>query len=361
MLKDKLLRWDDGTWKRIEMAFDVTEYREKQDALNERLETEKQLLLCVQDLSSSTLFLEAVERSMNRLGNFLECDRVYLFEFDGDRMSNTHEWCAAGIKAEKDELQNMPRTLITRWEKLFDKGENVVICNLENICESDPGEYDVLHRQGIHSLVAAPLFAENELIGYMGVDNPPPVLIAKVPFLFGTLSYLYANTIMRHRTYEKMKHMSYYDSLTELHNRNSYMGDLKNLQTERPRELGVVFMDVNGLKSINDTYGHEAGDACLKFVSRKLAAYFGEYRLYRLGGDEFLALCAGISRTEFDKRLQSLTESVCENGRLAASIGSEWSADVSNVNELIGRADKKMYEVKRRYYCDYIAPEADNK
>lgn len=179
--------------------------------------------------------------------------------------------------------------------------------------------------------------------------------------MFGTLSYLYANTIMRHRTYEKMKHMSYYDSLTELHNRNSYMGDLKNLQTERPRELGVVFMDVNGLKSINDTYGHEAGDACLKFVSRKLAAYFGEYRLYRLGGDEFLALCAGISRTEFDKRLQSLTESVCENGRLAASIGSEWSADVSNVNELIGRADKKMYEVKRRYYCDYIAPEADNK
>lgn len=361
MLKDKLLRWDDGTWKRIEMAFDVTEYREKQDALNERLETEKQLLLCVQDLSSSTLFLEAVERSMNRLGNFLECDRVYLFEFDGDRMSNTHEWCAAGIKAEKDELQNMPRTLITRWEKLFDKGENVVICNLENICESDPGEYDVLHRQGIHSLVAAPLFAENELIGYMRVDNPPPVLIAKVPFLFGTLSYLYANTIMRHRTYEKMKHMSYYDSLTELHNRNSYIGDLKNLQTERPRELGVVFMDVNGLKSINDTYGHEAGDACLKFVSRKLAAYFGEYRLYRLGGDEFLALCAGISRTEFDKRLKSLEESVCENGRLAASIGSEWSSDVSNVNELIGRADKKMYEVKRRYYCDYIAPEADNK
>ena len=52
---------------------------------------------------------------------------------------------------------------------------------------------------------------------------------------------------------------------------------------------------------------------------------------------------------------------VCENGRLAASIGSEWRSDVSNVNELIGRADKKMYEVKRRYYCDYIAPGADNK
>ncbi len=216
MLKDKLLRWDDGTWKRIEMAFDVTEYREKQDALNERLETEKQLLRCVQDLSSSTLFLEAVERSMNRLGNFLECDRVYLFEFGGDRMSNTHEWCAAGIKAEKDGLQNMPRTLITRWEKLFDEGENVVICNLENLRESDPEEYEILHRQGIHSLVAAPLFAENELIGYMGVDNPPPARIDKVSFLFSTLSYLYANTIMRHRTYEKMKHMSYYDSLTEL-------------------------------------------------------------------------------------------------------------------------------------------------
>ena len=173
-------------------------------------------MLCVQDLSSSTLFLEAVERSMNRLGNFLECDRVYLFEFGGDRMSNTHEWCAAGIKAEKDGLQNMPRTLITRWEKLFDEGENVVICNLENLRESDPEEYEILHRQGIHSLVAAPLFAENELIGYMGVDNPPPARIDKVSFLFSTLSYLYANTIMRHRTYEKMKHMSYYDSLTEL-------------------------------------------------------------------------------------------------------------------------------------------------
>ena len=150
-----------------------------------------------------------------------------------------------------------------------------------------------------------------------------------------------------------------YDFLTGLPMRN--LGERLTAEFMQTHDGCLVFLDMDNLKKINDLYGHKAGDRALKLLGGLLADYHEAAVACRLGGDEFLALCAGISRTEFDKRLQSLTESVCENGRLAASIGSEWSADVSNVNELIGRADKKMYEVKRRYYCDYIAPEADNK
>ncbi|MBS1399840.1 MAG: diguanylate cyclase [Firmicutes bacterium] len=351
MLKDKLIRWDDGKWKRIEIAFDVTTYRIQQDQLNERLETEKELLLCVQDLSSSTLFIDAMERSMRRLGGFLQCDRIYVFEFDGDRMSNTHEWCAPGAEPVKATLQNLPRSMVRRWEILFSNNQNVIIHNLETLRETDPEEYDALHRQNIHSLVAAPLFAENELIGYFGVDNPPPALINKIQFLFSTLSYLYANTIMRHRIYEKMRHMSYFDSLTELYNRNSYIHDLKKLQAAVPRVLGVVFVDINGLKGINDTYGHERGDEVLRFVSGKFSKAFGEYKRYRLGGDEFLTLCPDISQAEFQKRIAAFHDEIFLNGRLAAAIGFNWSDCVTDLNEIIGRADKSMYKDKEEYYC----------
>ena len=350
MLKDKLIKWDDGNYKRVEIAFDITDFRLKQDSLNERLETERELLACVRELSSSTLFLEAMERSMRLLGEFLKCDRIYIFEFDGEEMSNTHEWCAEGVEKVKGTLQRLSRRLVRRWEEIFARKENVVIRNLENLRESDPEEYETLHWQKIHSLVAAPLFSENRLIGYLGVDNPPPAQIGKIQFLFSTLSYLYANTIMRHRIYEQMKRLSYYDSLTGLHNRNSYIQDLKSLREEKPRVLGVVFADVNGLKEINDTYGHEQGDEVLRFVGEKISELFGEYRRYRLGGDEFLALCPGIGREDFERRTAALKESLLLESVPAAAVGAAWSDEIKALKDTIGQADKDMYKDKRVYH-----------
>lgn len=104
---------------------------------------------------------------------------------------------------------------------------------------------------------------------------------------------------------------------------------------------------MNGLKSVNDSLGHEKGDEVLRFVSGKFSEIFGEYKCYRLGGDEFITLCPDIGEEEFSRRTSALREKILSGEHLAAAVGAKWSDAVSDIEEIIAAADKDMYEDKR--------------
>lgn len=350
LLKGGRIGWKDGSEKLLVIGFDAAKKRKRAGEIysDSGADTEKEILLCARELSSSPRFSLSMQRSLMQLGGCIGCDRVYVFEFDGDRASNTHEWCAPGAESLKNRYQGLPRQAAKRWERLFSESRGVVIADAEDVLAVDPEEYAALKKRGARSLVAAPLISENEVIGFLAADNPPAGRTDKTRILFAALSYLYANAIARERLYEKMRRMSYFDSLTGLHNRNSYINDLKKLKKGAPpRSLGVVFLDVNGLKSVNDSLGHEKGDEVLRFVSGKFSEIFGEYKCYRLGGDEFITLCPDIGEEEFSRRTSALREKILSGGHLAAAVGAKWSDAVSDIEEIIAAADKDMYEDKR--------------
>ena len=87
---------------------------------------------------------------------------------------------------------------------------------------------------------------------------------------------------MRERTTEELKYLAYHDQLTGAYNRN-YLEDIR--EDYDSQELYVTMVDIDGLKELNDTYGHEHGDLFIKSVCGELES-FGE-PLFRLGGDEF--------------------------------------------------------------------------
>mgnify|MGYP000590300990 FL=1 len=82
----------------------------------------------------------------------------------------------------------------------------------------------------------------------------------------------------------ELKRMSYCDDLTGLHNRNSYISVLQKLEKNPPDSLGVVFVDLNGLKRINDQQGHDSGDKYIRDISRIFSRYFRGDDLFRIGG-----------------------------------------------------------------------------
>lgn len=76
------------------------------------------------------------------------------------------------MTSQQDELQNVPGSTIQRWVEAFQKGESVVIRNLEHIKKSALEEWEILHTQGIRRLVVAPIRKAQRVIGFLGVDNP---------------------------------------------------------------------------------------------------------------------------------------------------------------------------------------------
>ena len=105
---------------------------------------------------------------------------------------------------------------------------------------------------------------------------------------------------------QQLSRLSFYDTLTTFYNRNRYIQDLKALSHERA-PLGIVFLDVNGLKEINDRCGHAFGDKVLQESAQKMREVFGDAEYSRIGGDEFVIISYKISSDLFADRVKTVS------------------------------------------------------
>ena len=105
--------------------------------------------------------------------------------------------------------------------------------------------------------------------------------------LLQTLCYFLLLARRHAESQRQLSHMSYFDTLTSFYNRNRYIEDTNALaHTGKP--VGIPYLDVNGLKDINDQYGHEYGDKVLVECARRMKSVFTGADFYRIGGDEFV-------------------------------------------------------------------------
>lgn len=160
------------------------------------------------------------------------------------------------------------------------------------------------------------------------------------------------------RTAEDAMAIAYQDALTGLHNR-LYLDDHFPLMLERAeseaRSVVVMFVDLDGFKAINDTYGHKAGDVLLQKVSKRIGkALEGESCLVtRIGGDEFVIVCdcTGTCINRADEVVRLLKEPFFiadEKMQIGASVGiSHFPEQSTSPEELLEFADRAMYQVKR--------------
>lgn len=348
MLRDSLVDWN-GKIARIEMAMDITKQFIEKEELRHALDAEKMVLQCVRQLHDKKENGKGISNMLELLGRELCAERSYIFDIHGEVMSNTYEWCAEGIESQKDFLQDVSVTLMDRWRVNFDKDECVIIESLEEIAEQFPSEYEALHKQGIYVLVAAPLKEEDELVGFIGVDNPLVEKIQNIAILFNTLSYYVMNArrnILEEKVLEKL---SFCDTLTGLYNRNRYILDMEEIKSRDVTALGVLFMDLNGLKRINDNGGHAKGDEALIKCSELLRMVFPKATLYRIGGDEFVAMETQTPKDQFFEQVR-LLHIQFEHSEYKVAIGTKWTDNSLQVEYMMQCADEDMYKDKRRFY-----------
>jgi len=147
---------------------------------------------------------------------------------------------------------------------------------------------------------------------------------------------------------------SYHDELTDTYNRRFFEEELNRLDTERQLPLSIIMTDLNGLKVINDSYGHNKGDQVLKATAKLLQETLrSEDILARFGGDEFAILLPRTSREEALKIVERI-EDRCEETRdhtIPVSIGVGTATKTKSqekIEEILKEADNNMYQNKIR-------------
>lgn len=179
-----------------------------------------------------------------------------------------------------------------------------------------------------------------------------------------TLSYLYftLHNITTKAENELLKKLAYTDILTGLSNRtrmDEYLEALttSNLDSSQP-SFAIINMDLNRLKTINDTFGHETGDSYLKRFARLLSECFLAYgEVGRIGGDEFLVVLPNITRERSELLVASLEKNLEEDNLkfptspLSFSYGICYSDEFENftTKKMYRLADDRMYEMKKQY------------
>ena len=171
-------------------------------------------------------------------------------------------------------------------------------------------------------------------------------------------SFVYKDQVEEHsRELEQGKQIATRDPLTGVKNKLAYIENLvdieKRVEEETLKNYGVVVFDVNGLKIVNDTLGHDAGDEYIKSACRLICVTFKHSPVYRVGGDEFVAILEGDDYENRTALLKSFDDTVEENkteGRVVVAGGlAIYDAEIDEkYSDVFKRADTKMYERKKQ-------------
>lgn len=148
---------------------------------------------------------------------------------------------------------------------------------------------------------------------------------------------------------KNMKETYWQDSLTGLLNRNAYDSDVEQLRSADIGAVVCVYADMIGLHEVNNHLGHKQGDRMLCEFADTARAFFGDDRLYRIGGDEFVMISSAHTEAQTRKQLNYMRERLHTQG-CEISVGVASSESTSDLPKTIEQAENEMRREKKEYY-----------
>lgn len=194
-----------------------------------------------------------------------------------------------------------------------------------------------------------PLKNRKGILGYVRITGFDPQKTDCIRQILEIVSVIISSEITDYNMYKELERVSRTDLLTGVNNRNAMNNRITEIVSKNRglcEHFGVVFADLNGLKTANDSKGHQAGDVLLQDAAALLSQTFTEYEIYRAGGDEFLVIAVDIDRDDFDLRVEKIKG--CDE--VSFAVGTYYADTPFDIRRAMHLADKMMYADKQAYY-----------
>lgn len=332
-------------------GFYITKVRrisKKSNELNEDLNVSNTLIQCVRKLSNDLYKESTIDEILQIICEFYQAERCYVLDLDMDnkKANGIFEY---GKRHDDIHIENMVRLCLEHMDLVNQFFENQKSYYIEDVTHEIPSTsliYATFMQQKIHSIIVVPFMDHKQIKGVFAVDNPKQNYYQK-DFL-ESLCFFIKTAMAREKEKTRLKNLSYVDSLTYAQNRNHFNEYIEQNRNTELHSLGVIYLDLNGLKEINDKMGHIAGDTLIISASYALQEIFLD-NSYRVGGDEFVVIEQDVSELLFFDQYSKLLKRMKEL-EISVATGCVWKETCSNLSETLQEADLKMYEDKKRYY-----------
>ncbi|MFZ5967038.1 MAG: diguanylate cyclase domain-containing protein [Bacillota bacterium] len=214
----------------------------------------------------------------------------------------------------------------------------------------------------IKSIMSGPIINDRQLYGFVNIDSIQEDSFDETDKeIMEYMRNQIAIVLGKRKLYEKINHLYKYDKLTNIYNRRffeeSFEQLLKKTMVNKDRFSFAMF-DLNGLKNVNDTYGHQAGDCLIQYFANRIKEYRKPMDMVaRFGGDEFVGIFIDKEPEDLEEELEIMIKDLEENpiqmnkGEFVCSFSygiALFPQDGNTYDQLVKAADEKMYEHKRK-------------
>ncbi|MBQ9518329.1 MAG: sensor domain-containing diguanylate cyclase [Firmicutes bacterium] len=311
-------------------------------------------------------FCEAIVSSVFEIKKICKAERCALYMVD----KNEQKCRLFGYEGEREEflysfsaeMGRTPYEVAMAWEQDLEGSDCLLLDDLKVIEERDPIWYESLCLHGIKNIILFAIRYHNELVGYIWAADYDTTNSPQIKETLELASFLLAAGIANYQIVTRLKIMSTTDALTQVNNRNAMnmrIDKLMSGEVPYPENMGIVFADINGMKTVNDTFGHGAGDKLLKKAAAILNIAFSEYEVYRSGGDEFVVFCPDITPEKLADDVEQLRLLADSTGEVSLAIGAKHFSGSYDIFRAMRLVDEEMYRDKQEYYRQH--PDKDRR
>ena len=306
-------------------------------------------------------FRAAMKDAMREIRRLCEAEYCGILVVD-----NEHETCKVLGEDFSEDSQLHPREnyldkdfypIACTWKDTISGSNCLIVKNerdLEVVAQRNPLWYGSLKEGGIKTIALFPLKSRQDHVGYMWATNFHEDQSTRIKEILELTAFVLGSEISNYLMMDRLKELSSRDMLTGVMNRNemnNYVDWLSDLPEAQKKSVGVLFTDLNGLKQINDTQGHSAGDALLRSAACALRELFDARTIFRAGGDEFVVILTDVSREHMEDRARELVLAAGRYPNVSFAVGCGFEEDCREVRRALALADERMYQDKKQHYA----------
>jgi diguanylate cyclase (GGDEF)-like protein/PAS domain S-box-containing protein len=345
----------------VGVMVDITERKKTEKKINRLLKLKEAMLEINHSIIGTNNINDLFDLIMDKAIEVIECVR-FGCTFILDENNSLKAAAYKGYESKKIEKFSIPLKNSFLWYRTKGNIEKTVIINdLESF--NNYNALDIVENvEGVQikSTIIAPIIIEGKLFGVVNVDSD-----CKNEFTHDDLEIMeyFRNqieiAISKHKLYEETIYLSRYDKLTNVYNRR-YFEELFDKYFHKAvrydEEFCFVIFDLNGLKIVNDTYGHLAGDKYIKTFASGLSSRIRSSDIFaRLGGDEFVSVFFEIDSKKLALKFEKLAENFKNNpidfegNSIVCSFSygiAGFPYDAKTYKQMVRIADERMYKYK---------------
>ena len=348
----------------VGVIVDITE-RKRAEMKIQRLSKIKEAMLqinqSIMEIHNINILFELILEKVMQSMELSFVGQAAILDAKGD--FNTIIWRDHDKKIEKEFSVSLKETLL--WKKTGGNiSKSFIINDVNKVGNSKfVKKLNTLLNTEVQSSIYSPIIIEGKLYGVISIYSKNVNSFDEIDLeIMDYMKNQVEIAINNHRMYEKIIYLSRHDKLTDLYNR-AYFEELFNRclkeYVENKKEFFVVAFDLNGLKPVNDIYGHFAGDEFIKMFAKNIKNVVEpEDILARIGGDEFSAICFEKDVQSLIKKFENLldyfktNQLIFKKDKIICSFSygiASFPSEATDYNTLMKIADNRMYSYKQNF------------